>query len=60
MYFSLLPACSSALPESPLTQEMEQLGTAVQNLLQDEVEMPIECYAAKREEMEGNIIPPTI
>jgi hypothetical protein len=60
MYFSLFPAYSSALPESPLTQELEQLGTAVLNLLQDEVKMPVECHAAKRDEMEGNTIPSTI
>jgi hypothetical protein len=60
MYFSLLPACGSALPESPLTQEMEQLGTAALNLLQGEVEMPVECHSVKRDKMEGNTIPSTI
>jgi hypothetical protein len=39
---------------------MEQLGTAVLNVLQDEVEMPIKCHAAKRDEMEGNTIPSII
>jgi hypothetical protein len=39
---------------------MEQLGTAVLNMLRDEVETRAECHTAKKDEMEGNSIPSII